>query len=70
VPPGCAAYGLIVDGTRIISFGGMVEYGRYSNDLYELQVCYFVFLKDFLVCKIIITYDAIFVFNSCLLLHR
>lgn len=37
VPPGCAAYGCVVDGTRILVFGGMVEYGKYSNDLYELQ---------------------------------
>uniref|UniRef100_A0A915Q0W3 Fibronectin type-III domain-containing protein n=1 Tax=Setaria digitata TaxID=48799 RepID=A0A915Q0W3_9BILA len=37
VPPGCAAYGIICDGTRIYLFGGMVEYGRYSADLYELQ---------------------------------
>ena len=38
VPPGCAAYGIVVDGTRILVFGGMVEYGKYSNELYELQV--------------------------------
>ncbi|XP_055371993.1 host cell factor 2 isoform X2 [Condylostylus longicornis] len=37
VPPGCAAYGFVVDGTRIFVFGGMLEYGKYSNDLYELQ---------------------------------
>ena len=37
VPPGCAAYGFAGDGTRQLVFGGMVEYGRYSNDLYELQ---------------------------------
>ncbi|KAM7443944.1 Host cell factor2 [Porites harrisoni] len=37
VPPGCAAYGFIADGTRLITFGGMVEYGRYSNEMYELQ---------------------------------
>uniref|UniRef100_A0A915KEA0 Host cell factor Kelch-repeats domain-containing protein n=1 Tax=Romanomermis culicivorax TaxID=13658 RepID=A0A915KEA0_ROMCU len=37
VPPGCAAYGIVCDGTRILVFGGMVEYGRYSNDMYELQ---------------------------------
>ena len=30
--------GFVVDGTRILVFGGMIEYGRYSNDLYELQV--------------------------------
>jgi host cell factor len=37
VPPGCAAYGFVCDGTRLLVFGGMVEYGKYSNELYELQ---------------------------------
>jgi host cell factor len=37
IPPGCAAHGFVVEGTRILVFGGMVEYGRYSNELYELQ---------------------------------
>ena len=37
IPPGCAAYGFVVDGTRILIFGGMIEYGKYSNELYELQ---------------------------------
>ncbi|XP_071439380.1 host cell factor 1-like isoform X2 [Hetaerina americana] len=37
IPPGCAAYGFVVDGTRMLVFGGMVEYGKYSNELYELQ---------------------------------
>ncbi|XP_076640981.1 host cell factor isoform X1 [Halictus rubicundus] len=37
IPPGCAAFGLVVDGTRILVFGGMIEYGKYSNELYELQ---------------------------------
>ncbi|CAH0385374.1 unnamed protein product [Bemisia tabaci] len=37
IPPGCAAYGFVVDNTRILVFGGMVEYGKYSNRLYELQ---------------------------------
>uniref|UniRef100_A0AAQ5ZY95 Host cell factor 1 n=1 Tax=Amphiprion ocellaris TaxID=80972 RepID=A0AAQ5ZY95_AMPOC len=37
VPPGCAAYGFVCDGTRQLVFGGMVEYGKYSSDLYELQ---------------------------------
>ncbi|KAK4805143.1 hypothetical protein QYF61_004934 [Mycteria americana] len=36
-PPRCAAYGFVCDGTRLLVFGGMVEYGKYSNDLYELQ---------------------------------
>ncbi|XP_054869199.1 host cell factor 1b isoform X2 [Amphiprion ocellaris] len=40
VPPGCAAYGFVCDGTRQLVFGGMVEYGKYSSDLYELQVDY------------------------------
>jgi len=38
IPPGCAAYGIVSIGTRIIIFGGMMEYGKYSNDLYELEV--------------------------------
>ncbi|OTF72803.1 Kelch domain containing Galactose oxidase-like protein [Euroglyphus maynei] len=38
IPPGCAAYGITTDGNRVFIFGGMVEYGRYSNDLYELKV--------------------------------
>jgi hypothetical protein len=44
VPPGCAAYGFVVDGTRLLVFGGMVEYGKYSNELFELQVsdCEFI----------------------------
>ncbi|KAF5300380.1 hypothetical protein FQR65_LT01001 [Abscondita terminalis] len=37
IPPGCAAYGFVVEGTRLLVFGGMVEYGKYSNELYELQ---------------------------------
>uniref|UniRef100_A0A6P7FWT6 Host cell factor 2-like n=1 Tax=Diabrotica virgifera virgifera TaxID=50390 RepID=A0A6P7FWT6_DIAVI len=37
VPPGCAAFGFVVDGTKLLVFGGMVEYGKYSNELYELQ---------------------------------
>ncbi|KAK5965439.1 Host cell factor 2 [Trichostrongylus colubriformis] len=37
VPSGCAAYGIVCNGTHIFTFGGMVEYGRYTNDLYELQ---------------------------------
>lgn len=42
IPPGCAAYGFIADGTRLITFGGMVEYGRYSNevsDVYFYRLC-------------------------------
>ncbi|KAM7028149.1 LOW QUALITY PROTEIN: host cell factor 1, partial [Acridotheres tristis] len=37
IPPGCAAYGFVCDGTRLLVFGGWWEYGKYSNDLYELQ---------------------------------
>lgn len=37
VPPGCAAYGFVCDGTRMFIFGGMIEYGKYSNELHELQ---------------------------------
>lgn len=45
VPPGCAAYGFVVEGTRLLVFGGMVEYGKYSNELYELQVNNFLDFK-------------------------
>ena len=39
IPPGCAAYGFIAEGTRLITFGGMVEYGRYSNEVWN-ENCY------------------------------
>ncbi|XP_044133219.1 LOW QUALITY PROTEIN: host cell factor 2 [Bufo gargarizans] len=45
IPPGCAAHGFICDGTRVLVFGGMVEYGRYSNDLYELQASRWLWKK-------------------------
>lgn len=47
IPPGCAAYGFVVDNTRILVFGGMVEYGKYSNELYELQVRYEIWMLRF-----------------------
>ncbi|XP_029016228.1 host cell factor 2 [Betta splendens] len=37
IPPGCAAHGLVCEGTRVLVFGGMVEFGKYTNSLYELQ---------------------------------
>ncbi|VEL34011.1 unnamed protein product [Protopolystoma xenopodis] len=37
IPPGCAAFGMIAENTRVLMFGGMLEYGKYSNELYELQ---------------------------------
>ncbi|UJR35410.1 hypothetical protein I4U23_028167 [Adineta vaga] len=37
IPTGCAAFGFATDGTRIFVFGGMVEYGKYSADLWELN---------------------------------
>lgn len=36
-PPGCAAFGFAVENTRLLVHGGMIEYGKYSADLYELQ---------------------------------
>uniref|UniRef100_A0A7M4FKM2 Host cell factor 1 n=1 Tax=Crocodylus porosus TaxID=8502 RepID=A0A7M4FKM2_CROPO len=45
IPPGCAAHGFVCDGTRILVFGGMVEYGRYSNDIYELQASRWLWKK-------------------------
>jgi hypothetical protein len=38
MPPGCAAYGMVIDGNRILTFGGMVEGGDYSNELFELNL--------------------------------
>uniref|UniRef100_A0A1B0D195 Fibronectin type-III domain-containing protein n=1 Tax=Phlebotomus papatasi TaxID=29031 RepID=A0A1B0D195_PHLPP len=37
VPPGCAAFGIVALGTRILIHGGMIEYGQYSDEMYELQ---------------------------------
>ncbi|CAH8499832.1 unnamed protein product [Schistosoma rodhaini] len=37
IPPGCAAFGMLAENTRVLMFGGMLEYGKYSGDLYELQ---------------------------------
>ena len=37
IPTGCAAFGFATDGWRILVFGGMVEYGKYSADLWELN---------------------------------
>ena len=37
VPAGVAAHGMIADGTRIIIHGGMQEYGKQTNLMYELQ---------------------------------
>ncbi|XP_075065398.1 host cell factor 2 [Mixophyes fleayi] len=45
IPPGCAAHGFVCDGTRVLVFGGMIEYGRYSNDLYELQASRWLWKK-------------------------
>ncbi|XP_068442650.1 host cell factor 2 [Clinocottus analis] len=45
IPPGCAAHGFVCEGTRILVFGGMVEYGKYSNSLYELQASRWVWKK-------------------------
>ena len=39
-PSGCAAFGFICDGVRLLTFGGMVEFGRYSNDVRLLNILY------------------------------
>lgn len=52
IPPGCAAYGFVVDGTRLLVFGGMVEYGKYSNELYELQVRRNCIIKNYVVYSV------------------
>ncbi|KAK7895961.1 hypothetical protein WMY93_021286 [Mugilogobius chulae] len=45
IPPGCAAHGFVCDGARILVFGGMVEFGKYSSSLYELQACRWLWKK-------------------------
>uniref|UniRef100_A0A3B4AIJ7 Host cell factor Kelch-repeats domain-containing protein n=1 Tax=Periophthalmus magnuspinnatus TaxID=409849 RepID=A0A3B4AIJ7_9GOBI len=45
IPPGCAAHGFVCDGARILVFGGMVEFGKYSNSLYELQASRWLWKK-------------------------
>ncbi|XP_076153203.1 host cell factor 2 [Alosa pseudoharengus] len=45
IPPGCAAHGFACEGTRILVFGGMVEFGKYSNNLYELQASRWLWKK-------------------------
>ncbi|KAL2102733.1 hypothetical protein ACEWY4_001901 [Coilia grayii] len=45
IPPGCAAHGFVCEGTRILVFGGMVEFGKYSNNLYELQASRWLWKK-------------------------
>lgn len=44
IPPGCAAYGFIAEGTRLIIFGGMVEYGRYSNEVNIIRCVFLSFV--------------------------
>ncbi|XP_059182041.1 host cell factor 2 [Centropristis striata] len=45
IPPGCAAHGFICEGTRILVFGGMVEFGKYTNSVYELQASRWLWKK-------------------------
>ncbi|XP_059894613.1 host cell factor 2 [Gadus macrocephalus] len=45
IPPGCAAHGFVCEGTRILVFGGMVEFGKYTNNLYELQASRWLWKK-------------------------
>ncbi|KAG7270318.1 hypothetical protein CRUP_030218 [Coryphaenoides rupestris] len=45
IPPGCAAHGFVCVGTRILVFGGMVEFGKYTNGLYELQASRWLWKK-------------------------
>ena len=46
IPPGCAAFGFVCDGTRLLIFGGMVEYGRYSNEVIFLTFIKFYFFQN------------------------
>ncbi|KAF0029426.1 hypothetical protein F2P81_018531 [Scophthalmus maximus] len=45
IPPGCAAHGFVCEGTRILVFGGMLEFGKYTNSLYELQASRWLWKK-------------------------
>ncbi|XP_041636513.1 host cell factor 2 isoform X2 [Cheilinus undulatus] len=45
IPPGCAAHGFVCEGTRILVFGGMVEFGKYTNSIYELQASRWLWKK-------------------------
>uniref|UniRef100_A0A4W4E9P5 Host cell factor Kelch-repeats domain-containing protein n=1 Tax=Electrophorus electricus TaxID=8005 RepID=A0A4W4E9P5_ELEEL len=45
IPPGCAAHGFACEGTRIVVFGGMVEFGKYSSSIYELQASRWLWKK-------------------------
>ncbi|TRY69907.1 hypothetical protein DNTS_015363 [Danionella cerebrum] len=45
IPPGCAAHGFVCEGTRVLVFGGMVEFGQYTNSLYELQASRWLWKK-------------------------
>ncbi|XP_061570599.1 host cell factor 2 [Cololabis saira] len=45
IPPGCAAHGFVCEGSRILVFGGMIEYGKYTNSLYELQASRWLWKK-------------------------
>ncbi|XP_049423263.1 host cell factor 2 [Epinephelus fuscoguttatus] len=45
IPPGCAAHGFVCDGSRILVFGGMMEFGKYTNSLYELQASRWLWKK-------------------------
>ncbi|XP_065807632.1 host cell factor 2 isoform X2 [Labrus bergylta] len=45
IPPGCAAHGFVCEGTRVLVFGGMVEFGKYTNSLYELQASRWLWKK-------------------------
>ncbi|KAM9327599.1 host cell factor 2 [Pholidichthys leucotaenia] len=45
IPPGCAAHGFVCEGTRILVFGGMVEFGKYTSSLHELQASRWLWKK-------------------------
>ncbi|XP_070709872.1 host cell factor 2 [Pempheris klunzingeri] len=45
IPPGCAAHGFVCESTRILMFGGMVEFGKYTSSLYELQASRWLWKK-------------------------
>ncbi|CAG0919961.1 unnamed protein product [Notodromas monacha] len=38
IPPGCASHGFVTVDDRIFLFGGTQEYGKHTNEMYELQI--------------------------------
>ena len=70
IPPGCAAYGFVCDGTRILVFGGMLEYGKYSNSLYELQVRFYLHSETIVPLLWRRRFEMLDILSPCPVSHR